>query len=1039
MFLCALLACQFSFPFLYAQVSSEYNITFRQLKQEDGLANRNVNAGLQDSRGFVWLGTKDGLNRYDGRNFQLFTKEKNGLQLNNVVSLCEDSDNKIWILYGVPGVNTTSGGKIDFIDVKSSRIVPFHKYFKSPPFAQGQVIAMAANRSHEIFIYCDDGFVYLYGGDKKFRKLNATPLNRERGPHFVFINHATDSGMWLRYDRFVGKRGQVIDAPHYHDGYLAMNFEGEDKLIMMYLGVDRVLNYNNSKIIEVTQEGVHDYTDKLSDDIRKQFYRMCKSDYYMVLRDYATSSTVIQNLNTGIYLYRDRQMIPLLDSVECKKLPSLSITNVFSDHEGKLWICTNIGVMIFKISVNRFTHYLSSEEYTVSGVRTNYQTRGIHADTNGNILIGTTTGAYHIKEDKSQKVIEKINPETYISPMVNDGDNYYFGQRHLFQYNIRTGIQKVLLDVRDYNIIWNVYKIDSNKWWLSNQTDFFLVKDGVFNKIKDLRTGAYLKHVWIHQFFKDKKGDLWAVGSKGLYKMLNDSVAGEHYGTAETDRKYKLPFDDFHCIYEDGEGSFWMATDGDGLYKWIRDKHTFLHFTIADGLSSNILYGILEDENGFLWISSDNGLMRFNKSDFNVKTYSVRDGITNNEFNRLSYFKAANGRMYFGGVDGVNAFYPKDFRIDNQQFAAPLRVTSYHQFDAASDRLEERTTELLETNTITLNPGDNFFTFEFSLLDFEIGKHRYAYKIDGIDKDWIYVDENRLRISSPKYGDYTLKVKAQNNEGEWSSSEISIPLHVVTPFYKRTGFFVTCIIIAMLLVVTYIRYRLWYYKRRNLTLENVISNRTQELKTSLEEKDVLLKEIHHRVKNNLQVISSLLQLQSQSVTDKGAKDALIEGHNRVLSIALIHQKLYQNEKVDTVEFAVFADELFYQVNSLYLVNTRVVKFENKLPRVNLPVDIAVPLGLILNELMTNSFKYAFNDNGTLSIIRLQLEYSDDYTSILYSDSGKGLPDNWKLEQTTSLGIKLIKRLTQQLHGRVAFFNDDGANFMFSFPTDYFHS
>jgi two-component sensor histidine kinase/ligand-binding sensor domain-containing protein len=1017
-------------PFLM-HASVKYNIQHRLLTQEDGLANRNVNTGLQDSRGFIWLGTKDGLNRYDGSRFLLFTKEKNNLQDNNVISLCEDANKKLWILYGLQGVNNTSGGKVDIFDTKSGQVITFDKYFKSlTPFTQKQIIGISVNKAYEMFIYCTDGFVYLYNGTF-FKKLNTSTL-KERGARFVFINYATDSGLWLRYDYFIKKNGGTINAPYSDDGYHVMCYDGNHQILMIYLDPKKTLDYSSAKFISVSSNGIKECDHDLTEETKKIFYRVCKRDYYVVLGDNISGNTLVYDSRECIYLYRNKELIPILDTFEARKIPSLTVAHVFSDNEGKLWACTSIGVMIFKIGPNRFTHYLNSTDITLSGKKPDYQVRGICADTLDNIYVSATTGAYHITEQQGKQNIKKLVDAPYTSPMISDGTKYYFGHRGLYEYDAVTHKKKILFTIGNDDIIWTAYKLGENRWWVSNRSDFYFVKNGIYHQIIDWRTGIALKDVWIHQFFKDKKGEMWAVGSKGLFLMKNDSVAEFHWAVDEIDTKYKLPFNDFHNVWEDENGDFWLASDGNGLYKWMRRENKFQHFTIADGLNSNLLYGILGDEENFLWISSDNGLMRFNKNDFSIKTYTTKDGITNNEFNRLSYFKAADGRMYFGTIDGVNAFYPHDFQNDNKLFTAPLQIIAFNQFIAKSNKLEDRTLSLLNKNKIILNPGDNFFTIEFALLDFETGKHRYAYKIEGIDKEWNFIDVNSMRISRPSYGKYLIRIKAGNNEGQWSSKEIKIPLLVIAPIYMHTWFIVTVVLLLFLLILAYNRFRLWKYQRQNQALEKVIENRTVELKTSLQQKEILLKEIHHRVKNNLQVISGLLQLQSWNINDENAKKALLEGHNRVLSIALIHQKLYQNEKLDTVEFGTFANELFSQVKGVFTEGTQKIKFNNQVHDLLINIDIAVPLGLILNELMTNSFKYAFKKTLLPEISICQKE-EDGKLVLIYSDNGPGLPENLNLKESKSLGVRLIIGLAKQLHGTVDFFNENGIVAKLSLP------
>lgn len=205
----------------------------------------------------------------------------------------------------------------------------------------------------------------------------------------------------------------------------------------------------------------------------------------------------------------------------------------------------------------------------------------------------------------------------------------------------------------------------------------------------------------------------------------------------------------------------------------------------------------------------------------------------------------------------------------------------------------------------------------------------------------------------------------------------------------------------------------------------------KSLQGSLSEKEVLMKEIHHRVKNNLQVISSLLRLQASTVDDTAAKEALTESQNRVLSIALIHQKLYQDEKTDKIEFGTFADELFEQVKKVFGRTVIPVRFINSITNSSLTIDSAVPLGLILNELITNSFKYAFVNN-IQPMISIDIKPNGDHYQMIYYDNGSGLPAKINFEKSETLGLKLINRLSKQLKGNAIYKYENGCKFYINF-------
>ena len=221
-------------------------------------------------------------------------------------------------------------------------------------------------------------------------------------------------------------------------------------------------------------------------------------------------------------------------------------------------------------------------------------------------------------------------------------------------------------------------------------------------------------------------------------------------------------------------------------------------------------------------------------------------------------------------------------------------------------------------------------------------------------------------------------------------------------------------------------------------LEHTVSERTVQLKQSLSEqaellseKDVLMKEIHHRVKNNLQVISGLLELQSKAVNDDAAKDALMEGRNRVRSIALIHQNLYQFENLSSIELKRFVNDLCRQMESVYKKQSKITMNIN-VPVLYLDIDSAVPLGLIMNELLTNSFKYAFDESKT-GEINLGIEVlSEGKYQLKYTDNGPGLPAGFDLTHATTLGMQLICDLARQIGGKVKYGYENGASFIINF-------
>jgi two-component sensor histidine kinase len=221
-------------------------------------------------------------------------------------------------------------------------------------------------------------------------------------------------------------------------------------------------------------------------------------------------------------------------------------------------------------------------------------------------------------------------------------------------------------------------------------------------------------------------------------------------------------------------------------------------------------------------------------------------------------------------------------------------------------------------------------------------------------------------------------------------------------------------------------------KRDKLRLESLVQKRTNSLSEALDEREMLLKEIHHRVKNNLQVITGLLQLQKEELKDQQVVDAFNEGQSRVSSIALIHQNLYQNKDLGNIEFKSFLQDLYNQVAELYENETRKMNLVLDLDEMYVDIDTAVPLGLIVNEMLTNSYKYAFVHQTKAKVDIALIQYEKGKYKLTYHDNGPGLKDVPDFNHATTLGINLIGGLAKQLSGRAEYIFEQGSKFIIYF-------
>jgi len=1022
---------------LFAQVNSSitnshYSISKRFLSIEDGLASHEVFCGLQDKDGFLWFGTRNGLNRYDGKNCLLFTHQRNNLQDNKVVQLAKDDANNLFIEYGSTGFQLTTNDKVDVMNAITHEVKTLSATFPNMPFKEQEVYWISNDGTDEInFLTAFPFKLWKYSTKNGFKlrfeikdwnNKEAEPFvdYRSTGPFCMFAKGKALLKIFNQSTQYLVSKDTVISFIQ-KDALrsLPVGFTSQQDLLITYTTVAK---HNAFDIGMITNTGNSEFPAETkqfnTDSIIGKFWFQAASS--------ADGTACMFYLGTdALYLWNENAFLKIISKSEMKDFENVFIYRLFPDSFGNLWLCTSHGVLQLKIEKNRFKQYFTSKQ---QNAEPNSQARGIFADQNGNVVANIWRHTF-IQQDEKMQFITDYEIKY---ALIKHNSILYCGGYNLFQYDEKKNtISKN--PGGEGSEIWSMFSLNDSLLLLGRTNGFSLFNSNTHNFDSLSPTNKNIPEAkFVYRFFKSNDDSLWAVAANGLYKIAN----GEWSIVNSLSTINGLSLLDAYC---DANGIFWIATNGEGLYRWDKKNNSFTQFNITAGFPSDVLYRIEADDFGNLWISSDYGLIRFNSKTFAIKTYTTVDGISHNEFNRTSSFKAKDGRLFFGGLDGVNAFHPKDFTTDSNTFNVPLRIISFNQFVGSRSELVNKTTELLNTSQITLAPKDEFFTLEFQLLDFAKDEvHRYAYEIEGVDKSWNYISENSIRISGLPYGKFSLHIKAQNREGAWSKSELNIPLLMLKPFYLKWWFIALLILLFATIVYWIIKSRTKKLAAEKNKLERVVNERTAQLKQSLSaqaelltEKDVLMKEIHHRVKNNLQVISGLLELQSKSLTDETAKDALLEGRNRVRSMSLIHQNLYQFENISTIELKKFVSDLCSQVETVFQKKNN-VQMNIEVPHLQLDIDTAVPLGLIMNELLSNSFKYAFNDvtsgeiNLTINIL------AEGKYELLYSDNGPGLPVDFDLSKATTLGIQLINDLSRQIGGNVKYENKNGALFKINF-------
>ncbi len=1025
-------------------VNAENIITKHHFSVKDGMAAREVFSAAEDKEGFMWFGTSNGLCRYDGNSFKTFTKQNFGLLYNEIASLSIDENNHLIIEFYDKSLYYKKKGAIQVLDLNNYTLQTLASTYPKLPFKTKDVVWIANDDNKNILFVTASPFqVWKYTATKGFKLLGELSTWNASIKLGESVNPAIPIFAVVQNGSFVLKKQ---GCPNYLITDVALiPFPNKREEVFYAITKDKSVLFYNTISNAISKSKFPGVIHSFATPNPEVFLHLSPVVNYSWLfpAPHSDAANFIFNLKKGIYLYDDKKAILIAKPEELKKYIDFNIFSTFKDSRGIRWLCTNSGVFQISIEPNYFSSYFSTQQTTKLPYN---QARGIYVDNDfdGNTNKATTTLYANVwqylcvsKETlNSTKVSYATNKCPYNALVKHKNKFYIGGVDNIFEYDPthnKTLEMGVFGENREGSYIWSLAAV-SDSILLAGHIKGLSRFNILSKKSSPLKYASFKipKAENVYRFVQTKTKGLVAVAENGLYLIDKNNTVVDYYGSLVSDKSHHLPIATIYDMQEDKNGICWIATNGEGLFRWDwRQSGTgqtikIKQFTTKEGLPSMVLYRIEEDEANNLWIGSYNGLLRFNTINFSTYTYTTDDGLTHNEFNRTASFKAADGKLYFGGLDGVNAFDPKKLMESDTKNEPSLQMIALHQFSGKANKLLDVLIAFNQTKKITLAPWDSFLTLEFQLLDFKDRKHLYAYKIEGIDTDWNYIDENSIRLSGLPYGEFKMHLKAQLANGQWNSKPIVFPIIVLKPFYLQLWFPIALVLLIIGGIIFYYRFRTHQLHRENQRLEVKVNGRTAELKKSLADRELLLTEIHHRVKNNLQVISGLLELQKEQLTDENAKKSFTEAQSRVGSIALIHQNLYQNENLGSIEFCSFARDLLSKVAELLENQNQPVAFTLDKKEVYFDIDTAVPLGLILNELLTNSYKHAAKRGLENKIgININVLNRGQY-ELVYKDNGPGIKRAVDFDTSTSLGLKLIKGLAKQLYGTASYQFENGS-------------
>ena len=947
----------------------------------------------------MWVATAGGgISKFDGLVFTNYN-EKSGISGNIVKDLCEDKDGNIWSASSWGGITRYNGRKFLTFDSKDGL------------GDDGNHNTLLSDHLGRLWIGGYNGVtVYENGSFKKFSKtkISSEPINT--------IYQDSKNNIWIG-----GNNGLIFITES--DTLLIQEKDGLPSNTIYSICEDFegniLLGSKNgiSKLLTGSLGHRKDYKFEMHKSIPKNI------SVPSILSD-REKNIWITTTNDGLYILKyDDTVIHITKE---NGLPTNSLSVVYEDRLSNIWIGSNGGGLI-KYANKAFLSYKNIKGLNSPSIFSIVQ------DNNENIWVATSEdGAFVYNGYKTKQYsIKNGLPSNNIRSIVKDAKGYIWlaTDNGLVKYangDFKTYTTKDGLPINNIRVL--LVDFEDNLWVGTYGGGLSKFENGGF---KTITQDDGLSHNYIHALFQDKKGNIWAGTGNGVNKINPKGVVRNYSRSKDFCNPY------VGSITEDNFGNIWFGTDR-CIVRY--DGIDFKSMTANDGLSSGVIYLLHKDRHGNIWVGTNNGIDKITLNSYGqidrIKNYKAEQGFIGIECNTRAIYEGDKGNIWIGTVKGLIKYNPKEDKAN--VFEPTLHINKIKLYQENVDWLGY-SKELTKWDNLpiglNLNYNQNHITFEFSAINLTNPNDiKYKYRLEPFDKNWYEVtNKNSATYSNLPPGKYTFYVKSKNNDNVWNQKPIEYQFTITAPFWKTWWFY---FIIAASFF--YIIYKLSSYKEKqqiaiSKELELKVKERTHLIETQRDEKEVLLKEIHHRVKNNLQVINSLLSIQSSYTDDKRALELFDEAKNRIRSMALIHEKMYQTEDLAKIDFQDYIVALTDDLIQTYSINCDIF-LDIKIDNVKFDIDTLIPIGLLLNEIISNTLKYAFKGtNKGKIIIHLIYDQEKNIYTLTVGDNGIGISEEVFLTEDGSLGMELIKIFVSQLDGEIELLKQKGSIFKIVFP------
>ena len=975
----------------YANIRESFN--FKNITIEDGLSQSTVETIYQDSKGYIWIGTNDGLDRYNGYEFKHYKHDKydkNSIANNYIVDIIEDKNGYIWV--------STIGG-LSRINPDKDEIKNYYSKEDSGNLSNSNLWQILCTKDNRLIASTIDGLnVYDKNKDKFTRilyKEGELPsqyiysLEEDINGH-IWVG--TDNGL-VELDKDLNIVKSYQDAIGDSDVYNVYDDSKgniwvctlDNGLFKINLDDKSVENYkNNNSKISIPSNNVRDI---ISDSEGKLWIA---TDKGLCTFDYEREEFITYNKKS----YQSNSLID--DEIFC----------LLKDSSGLIWIGTYSGISRFNPNSN-FTHFKLDpyEDNSISG----NVIHGIYEDDDKTLWIGTNESGVNIINGESIKHLNKEN-SNIVSDLIEDitgFKNYIFiGTNEGLSVLVKNDKTAKNYTITNYttkdglpsNKIRSLF-IDSKGYLWIGTNKGLAILDTNNNKIIDITyilDEMGVSDKFIRAVYEDSKGNYY-IGcflEGGLIKINPNTKEYKIYKNIENDDS-SISNNSIRYINEDLYGNILVGTShGINILNLSTDK--FNHYTEKDGLINNTIYGILVDKNNGIWMSTNAGISKLSTEDATFKNFTITDGLQSNEFNGRACFKSKDGNMYFGGINGFNVFNSQDIEL------------STFEPKVIFDNFEINGTNKKDISNIKFKSNENNIKINFFTNDYKNTKTtQYYYKLEGLENEWNMTNSNSLVFANLGSGDYTLKIKTITQHGVMSD-ESSVHFTINPPIWRSN--YAICIYL-ILIIISILR-----YMHKVNTLDRLVNERTNKLRKEMEKNEQLFKKVlsleqnknnyfvnlSHELRTPLNVLSSINQL----IKEFTKKDNFITPEKLSYYMGIMDRNCYRllgliNNLIDHTKI----ENNSYIINKkdediVYLVEETVLDMKDYIEEKGLELifdtDVEekvircdkVDIERCIINLVGNAVK--FTPEGGL--IEVLLQDLDDKVKIIVKDNGIGISE-----------------------------------------------